>query len=163
MVTEKSRNLLEWASHESKEVESIHPVQMNLYHSNTQRKNLDYLHFEVEPRVQEKQQIQDQQGFVVWKKSGVWYFALLKTVIHCLGVWFITRLELFTCVMKCDVFNKELLVLITSVMFVVDVFSNSKFVSLNIVISFNYCATLLLLFLQEIFYYFLYNYLHSFA
>ena len=51
MVTEKSRNLLEWASHESKEVESIHPVQMNLYHSITQRKNLDYLHFEVEPRV----------------------------------------------------------------------------------------------------------------
>ena len=65
MVTEKSRNLLEWASHESKEVESIHPVQMNLYHSITQRKNLDYLHFEVERRVQEKQQIQDQQGFVV--------------------------------------------------------------------------------------------------
>ena len=132
MVIKKSRNLLEWASHQSKEVESIHPVQMNLYQSITQRKSLDYLHFEVEPRVQEKQQIQNQRGFVVWKKLGVWHFALLNTLIHCLGVWFITRLELFTCVMKCDVFNKELLVLTNFCNVCCRCFFKCKFVSLNI-------------------------------
>ena len=42
MVTEKSCNLLEyeWTSHKNEEEESLHPVQINIYQSNTYRKDL---------------------------------------------------------------------------------------------------------------------------
>ena len=37
---------------ENKEVEPVEPVQMNIYQSNTYRKDLSRLHFDDEPRVQ---------------------------------------------------------------------------------------------------------------
>ena len=37
-----------------KEVEPVEPVQMNIYQSNTYRKYLNWLHFDDEPRVQER-------------------------------------------------------------------------------------------------------------
>ena len=40
---------------ENKEVEPAEPVQMNIYQSNTYRKDLSWPHFEVEPGVQERQ------------------------------------------------------------------------------------------------------------
>ena len=43
-------------------MEPVEPVQMNIYQSNTYRKDLSWLHFDDEPRVQERQQIKDQQS-----------------------------------------------------------------------------------------------------
>ena len=49
---------------ENKEVEPVEPVQMNIYQSNACRKDLSWLYFNDEPRVQEKQQVKDQQSCV---------------------------------------------------------------------------------------------------
>ena len=37
---------------------------MNIYQSNTYRKNLSWLHFDDEARVQEMQQVKDQQTYI---------------------------------------------------------------------------------------------------
>ena len=37
---------------------------MKIYQSNTYRKDLSWLHFDDEPRVQEKQQVKDQQSCI---------------------------------------------------------------------------------------------------
>ena len=37
---------------------------MNIYHSNTYRKDLSWLHFDDEPRVQGRQQVKDQQSCI---------------------------------------------------------------------------------------------------
>ena len=42
-------------------MEPVEPVQKNIYQSNTFRKDLSWLHYDNEPRVQEKQQVKDQQ------------------------------------------------------------------------------------------------------
>ena len=42
-------------------MEPIEPAQMKIYQSNTYRKDLSWLHFDDEPRVQERQQMKDQQ------------------------------------------------------------------------------------------------------
>ena len=49
---------------ENKEVEPVELVQMNIYQCNTYRKDLSWLHFSDEPRVQEKQQGKDQQSCI---------------------------------------------------------------------------------------------------
>ena len=41
------------------EVEPIEPVQMNIYQSNTYRKDLIWQHFDDAPRVQVRQQVKD--------------------------------------------------------------------------------------------------------
>ena len=46
---------------ENKEVGPVEPVQMNIYQSYTYRKDLSWLHFDDEPRVQKRQQVKDQQ------------------------------------------------------------------------------------------------------
>ena len=46
---------------DKKKVERVEPVQRNNYQSNTYRKDLSGLHFDDEPRVQEKQQVRDKQ------------------------------------------------------------------------------------------------------
>ena len=55
---------------ENKEEEPVELVQMNIYQSNTYRKDLSWLHLDDEPRVQERQQMVDQQScksiFVVY-------------------------------------------------------------------------------------------------
>ena len=47
---------------ENKEEEPVELVQMNIYQSNTYRKDLSWLHLDDEPRVQERQQMEDQQS-----------------------------------------------------------------------------------------------------
>ena len=37
---------------------------MNIYQSNTYRKDLSWLYFDDEPRVQERQQVKDQQSYI---------------------------------------------------------------------------------------------------
>ena len=37
---------------------------MNIYQSNTYRKDLSYLHFNGEPRIQERQKVKNQQSYV---------------------------------------------------------------------------------------------------
>ena len=66
MVTEKSCNLSEKRADlfENKEVEPVEPVQMNIYQINTYRKDLSWLHFDDEPRVQQRQQVKDQQSCI---------------------------------------------------------------------------------------------------
>ena len=44
---------------EKTEVEPVEPVQINIYQSNTFRKDLHWPHFDDEPRVQDKQQMKD--------------------------------------------------------------------------------------------------------
>ena len=45
-------------------MEPVQRVQMNIYQSNTYRKNLSCLHFDDELRVQERQQMKDQQSCI---------------------------------------------------------------------------------------------------
>ena len=47
-----------------KELEPVEPVQMNIYESNTYRKDLSWLHLNNGPRVQEKQQAEDQHSHI---------------------------------------------------------------------------------------------------
>ena len=47
----------EYTSHENKEVEVVQPVQMNIHQTKTNRKGLNYLHFDDKPRAQEKSEI----------------------------------------------------------------------------------------------------------
>ena len=45
-------------------MEPVEPVQMNIYQSNTYRKDLSWLHLDNEPRVQERQHVKDQQSSI---------------------------------------------------------------------------------------------------
>ena len=45
-------------------MEPAEPVQMNIYQSNTYRKDVSWPHFDDEPRVQERQQMKDQQSYI---------------------------------------------------------------------------------------------------
>ena len=47
-----------------KEVETVEPVQINIYQSNTYRKDLSWLHFDDEPRIQETHQVKEQQSYI---------------------------------------------------------------------------------------------------
>ena len=49
----------EKTSPENKELEPAEPVQISIYPSNTYRKDLSWLQFDNEQRVQEKQQVKD--------------------------------------------------------------------------------------------------------
>ena len=46
------------------EVDPVVPVQMNIHQSNTYRKDLSWLRFEDMRRVQERQQVLDQQSYL---------------------------------------------------------------------------------------------------
>ena len=52
------------ASLENKEVELAEPVHMNICQSNTYRKDLSWLYFDDERRVQQRQQLMDQQTYI---------------------------------------------------------------------------------------------------
>ena len=54
----------EQSSLENKEVEPVEQVQMNIYQSNTYRKDLSVLHFDDEPGAQERQKLKDQQSCI---------------------------------------------------------------------------------------------------
>ena len=49
----------EKTSLERKEVDPVEPAQMNIYQSNTYRKDLDWLYFDNEPKFQGSQQVKD--------------------------------------------------------------------------------------------------------
>ena len=61
----KSSNLLEYKQtfHEIEEEEPVKPVQINIYQSNG--KDLAWLSFDYEPKLQEKQQLKDQQSSAI--------------------------------------------------------------------------------------------------
>ena len=46
-------------------MEPIVPVQMNIYQINTNRKDLSWRHFQNKPRIQERQQMKDQQSCIL--------------------------------------------------------------------------------------------------
>ena len=54
----------EQTSRRIKEVEPVDPVQKNIYQSTTCKKDLSWLHFDDEQRVQEMQQVKDQQSCI---------------------------------------------------------------------------------------------------
>ena len=45
----------EWTCHNNEEKKPVQSVQMNIYQSNSYRKDLSWLHFDAEPRAQETQ------------------------------------------------------------------------------------------------------------
>ena len=45
-------------------MEPVHLVQMNIYQNNTCKKNLSWLYVDTEPRVEERQQVRDQQSYI---------------------------------------------------------------------------------------------------
>ena len=45
-------------------MEPVESVQMNIYRSNTYKKDLSWLYFNKEPRVQERKQVKDQQSYI---------------------------------------------------------------------------------------------------
>ena len=47
---------------EKREMEPVEPVLKNIYQNSTNRKELSWPHFDDEPRVQENQQVKDQQS-----------------------------------------------------------------------------------------------------
>ena len=47
-----------------KEAEPVEPVPKTIYKSNAYRKDLSWSHFDDEPRVQEKQQVKDQESCI---------------------------------------------------------------------------------------------------
>ena len=53
----------ERTSLKNREVESVEPVQINIYQNNTYKKHLSWLYFNNELRVQERQQVKDQQSY----------------------------------------------------------------------------------------------------
>ena len=78
MMNKKSYNLSEkeYTYLKKKEVELVKPVLKNIYHSNTYRKDLSWLNFNNEPRVQEKQQVKGQQ-------SCIFVFVACLTIPRC--------------------------------------------------------------------------------
>ena len=45
-------------------MEPVEPVQLNIYQSNTYRKDFSWINFDDEPRVQERQQVKDQESCI---------------------------------------------------------------------------------------------------
>ena len=43
---------------------TVTTVQVNIYESYIYRKDLSWLHFDEEPRIQERQQVKDQQSYI---------------------------------------------------------------------------------------------------
>ena len=51
-------------SFQNKEVEPVQPVQINIYQSNAYRKDLSWLHFHNVSKLQDRQQVKDQQSCI---------------------------------------------------------------------------------------------------
>ena len=81
---------------DNKEVEPVEPLQMNIYQSNIYRKSLNWLHFEDEPRGQERHQVKYQQpyisvfiGYLTTPSSNWEYQPRHDNNILCMVVWWI--------------------------------------------------------------------------
>ena len=56
-------------------MEPVEPVLKNIYQNNTYRKDLSWPHFDDEPRVQEKQQVKEQQVKDITDSRGIKFIA----------------------------------------------------------------------------------------
>ena len=79
-------------------MEPVEPVLKNIYQSNIYRKDLSWPHFDDEPRVQEKQQVKDQQScifvfvaFMTIPSSNLGHQPRRDNSISYMGVWKIYR------------------------------------------------------------------------
>ena len=79
-------------------MEPAEPVLKNIYRSNTYRKDLSWPHFDDEPRVQEKQQVKNQQSCIsvfvacLTNPSSNWgHQPRSDNSIPYMGVWKIYR------------------------------------------------------------------------
>ena len=79
-------------------MEPVEPVQMNIYQSNTYKKDLSWVHFHDESRAQERQQVKEQQPyiyiFVVYLRvpsSSKEHQLKHDNSIPCKDVWWIYR------------------------------------------------------------------------
>ena len=65
-MKEKSSKLsVQRKSHENKKVKPVRPVLLkNIYQSNTYSKEAGWLHLQDEPRLQQRQQVKDQQSYI---------------------------------------------------------------------------------------------------
>ena len=96
-VTQKNHAIYqnnEYTSLENKEMEPVEPVQMNIYQSNAYRTDLSWLHFDNEPRVEQRQQVKDQKScisvFVPYLKfpsSKQRHQIRHDNSIPCMAVW----------------------------------------------------------------------------
>ena len=62
LSTDNNRKIM--TSLENKDMKPVEQVQMNVNKSNTYRKDLTWLHLDNDPRVQEGQQVKEQQPFI---------------------------------------------------------------------------------------------------
>ena len=83
---------------DNKEVEPVEPLQMNIYQINIYRKSLSWLHFEDEPRGQERHQVKEKQPYIsvfivyLTTPSNNWEYQLRHdNIISCMIVWCIYR------------------------------------------------------------------------
>ena len=83
---------------DNKEVEPVEPLQMNTYQINIYRKSLSWLHFEDEPRGQERHQVKEKQPYIsvfivyLTTPSNNWEYQLRHdNIISCMIVWCIYR------------------------------------------------------------------------
>ena len=83
---------------DNKEVEPVEPLQMNIYQINIYRKSLSWLHFEDEPRGQERHQVKEKQQYIsvfivyLTTPSNNWEYQLRHdNIISCMIVWCIYR------------------------------------------------------------------------
>ena len=101
MVAKKNHTIYQnnkQSPHENEEVKPVEPVHINIYQSNTYRKGLAWLHFNDEPRVQERQQVKDQQpcisifvGYPTIPSSNQEHQPGNDNSIRCMAVWQIYR------------------------------------------------------------------------
>ena len=56
--------LIEYTLLKYKDMEPVQAVQLNIYRSNACRNDLSWLHFDDEQRLQERQQVKDEQSFI---------------------------------------------------------------------------------------------------
>ena len=83
---------------DNKEVEPVEPLQMNIYQIDIYRKSLSWLHFEDEPRGQERHQVKEKQPYIsvfivyLTTPSNNWEYQLRHdNIISCMIVWCIYR------------------------------------------------------------------------
>ena len=83
---------------DNKEVEPVEPLQRNIYQINIYRKSLSWLHFEDEPRGQERHQVKEKQPYIsvfivyLTTPSNNWEYQLRHdNIISCMIVWCIYR------------------------------------------------------------------------
>ena len=79
-------------------MEPVEPVLKNIYQSNTYRKDLSWPHLNDEPRVQEKQQVKDQQSCIsafvaclAYPSSNWGHQPRRDNSIPYMGVWYIYK------------------------------------------------------------------------